>query len=160
MWQSRLVPDLSLTTLWQKIRDDLTENYKNDLAWLISLRAVTVRDTLKSWVCVSTDQCSSCPRRETIDYCFLNCPTIKRVWFFFTPLLSRFLKSPFLANVLHVFFFYWEPVDAKHNRILLFLVKTILCAVWRLRIRAVFHNITDNSKGIITYVKKEIISRL
>ena len=34
LWQSRLVPDLSLTTLWQKITDDLTENYKNDLAWL------------------------------------------------------------------------------------------------------------------------------
>ena len=33
---------LSLPTHWSLICDSLTENYKNDLAWLITLRAVKV----------------------------------------------------------------------------------------------------------------------
>ena len=103
VWQSQLIPNLSLTSFWQNIRDDLTEDYKNDLAWLISLRAVKLREKLKSWGYVTIDRCSS-PRRETIDHCFLNCPRIKGVWSFFTPLFSRFIKSPLIANVLHVLF--------------------------------------------------------
>ena len=145
VWQNRLVPNLSLRTLWQNIRDGFTENFKSDVAWLISLRAVTVRDTLKSWGYLSSDQCSSCPRRETIDHCFLNCWRIKQVWTFFSPFLSRFVKTPFIRNVLYVFLYQWEPIDARHHRILLFLVKTIVYAAWRFRSRAVFRNIHDNS---------------
>ena len=160
VWQSRIVPNLSLTTLWQNIRDGLTENYKCDLSWLISLRAVTVRDTLRTWGYLASDQCFSCPRRETIDHCFLHCPRVKRVWSFFNTFLSRFLKSVFIPNVVYVFFFMWEAIDAKHHRILLFLVKTILYAVWRFRSRAAFRNLHDDSAGIINYIKKEINFRL
>ena len=119
-----------------------------------------MRDTLKTWGYLASDQCFSCPRRETIDHCFLHCPRIKRVWSFFNPYLSRFLKSTFVPKVLYVFFFMWEAIDAKHHRILLFLVKNILCAVWRFRCRAAFRNLQDNSIGIINYIKKEINLRI
>ena len=84
VWQSQVAQNLSLTTFWKNIRDDFTEHCKSDLSWLISLRAVTVRDTLKTWGYLASDQCFSCPRRETIDRCFLHCPRIKRVWSFFS----------------------------------------------------------------------------
>ena len=129
VWQSQIAQNLSLTTFWQNIRDGLTENYKSDLSWLISLPAVTVRDTLNTWGYLASGQCFSRPRRETIEHCFLHCSRIKRVWSFFNAFLSRFLKSAFIPNVLHVFFFMWEPINAKHHRILLFIVKTILYAV-------------------------------
>ena len=116
-----------------------------------------MRDTLKTWGYLASDQCFSCPRRETIDHCFLHCPRIKRVWSFFNTFLSRFLKSAFIPNVLYVFFFMWE---AKHHRILLFLVKTILFAVWRFRSRAAFRNLHDNSSGIINYIKRELNLRI
>ena len=126
VWQSQLAQNLSLPTLWKNVRDDLTENNKSDLTWLMSLRAVTVRDTFQIWGYLASDQCFSCPRRETIDHCFLHCSRIKRVWSFFNTFLSPFLKSAFIPNVLHVFFFTWEPTNRKHHRILLFIVKTIL----------------------------------
>ena len=160
VWQSQVAQNLSLTTFCKNIRDDFTEHYKSDLSWLISLWAVTVRDTLKTWGYLASDQCFSCPRRETIDHCFLHCPRIKRVWSFFNPYLSGFLKSTLVPNVLYVFFFMWEAIDAKHHRILLFLVKTILCAVWRFRCRAAFRNLQDNGIGIINYIKKEINLRI
>ena len=102
-WESQIAENLSLTTFWQNIRDGLTENYKGDLSWLISLRAVTVRDTLNTWGYLASGQCFSRPHRETIDHCFLHCSRIKRVWSFFNAFLSRFLKSAFIPNVLHVF---------------------------------------------------------
>ena len=151
VWQSQIAPNLSLTTLWQNIRDGLTENYNCNLSWRISLRAVTVRDTLKTWGYLASDQCFFRPR---IDHCFLHCPRIKRVWSFFNTFLSRFLKSAFIPNVLYVFFFMWEAIDEKPHLILLFLVKTILYAVWRFRSRAAFRNLHDNSSGIINYIKR------
>ena len=154
VWQSQIAQNLSLTTFWQNIRDGLTENYKSDLSWLIFLRAVTVWDTLKTWGYPASGQCFSCPRRETIDHCFLHCSRIKRVWSFFNAFLSRFLKSAFIPNILHVFFFMWEPINAKHHRI------TILYVVWRFRCRAAFHNLQDNSDGIINYIKREINLRV
>ena len=45
-WAPFVPRSFSLTVHWQRVRDNFTENFKNDLAWLISLRAVKVRDSL------------------------------------------------------------------------------------------------------------------
>ena len=46
----------SLVQHWKCVRDNFTENYKNDLVWLITLRAVKVRDSLRSWGYISTSR--------------------------------------------------------------------------------------------------------
>ena len=66
------------------MRDSFAENVKNDLAWLISLRAVKIRHSLKNWGYINSSQCASCLREETIDHCFLNNTRVKPVWAFFT----------------------------------------------------------------------------
>ena len=43
---------------WSLARDDFCENFKNDLLWLIVLRAVKVRDALKNWGYINSDRCA------------------------------------------------------------------------------------------------------
>lgn len=137
-----------------------TENYKNDLAWLITLRAVKVRDSLKNWGYIPSAVCASCPRLETIDHCFLNCPRAKSVWTYFTPLLSALLQAPFVPNCVTVFFYQFPRPQHRNFRILLFLIKSILYGIWKFRNKATFHNGKENSKAIIRYIRQDIKRRI
>ena len=51
------------------------------------------------------NKCASYSRKETIDHCFLNCVRVKRVWSFFSPVLSSLLGNVFLPSCTRVFFF-------------------------------------------------------
>ena len=99
-WSQVTGPGFSLDGHWSLVRDPFTENYKNDVFWLIILRGVKVRDSLFNWGCISSGRCASCPRRETIDHCFLNCLRVKRVWLHFVPVLSLLVGKQFVANLL------------------------------------------------------------
>ena len=66
--------DFFVSRQWSSVRDPLTENFKNDIAWLITLQGTKIRDSLKLWGYIATDRCAYCQRKETIDHCFLNCP--------------------------------------------------------------------------------------
>ena len=87
------------------MRDGFSENHKNDILWLIVFRAVKVRDSLKNWGYIDSNKCASYSRKETIDHCFLNCVRVKRVWSFFSPVLSSLLGNVFLPSCTRVFFF-------------------------------------------------------
>ena len=69
-WAQVIGPDFSLNGHWFLVRDSFTENFKNDLLWLIALRAVKVRDSLQNWGVTVSGYCASCPLRETTDHCF------------------------------------------------------------------------------------------
>ena len=96
---------------WSLVRDNFTENHKNDLLWLIFLHAVKVRDSVKNWGVIGSGVCACYPRLETIADCFLNCARVKRVWdYIFLPysllgwafnltLISR-LSFSFLGHLL------------------------------------------------------------
>ena len=71
-WTAILGPGLVMKDHWARVRDPLTENFKNDLLWLITLRGIKVRDSLKSWGYINSDRCASCNKKETIGHCFLN----------------------------------------------------------------------------------------
>ena len=103
-WSSFLPIDFDLDLFWDYVRDGCSENYKNDILWLIVLRAVKVRDSLKNWGYIDSNKCASCSRKETIDHCFLNCVRVKRVWSFFSPVLSSLLGNVFLPSCTRVFF--------------------------------------------------------
>ena len=148
-----------LTSHWQRVRDNLTENYKNDVAWLISLRAVKVRHSLRNWGYIPSVRCASCSRIETIDHCFINCRRVKPVWAHFVPLVSALLNSPFVPNCSSVFFFQFQCLP-RHLRILLFLIKTILYGIWKFRNKATFHNGKEDSKALIRYIKSNIKNRI
>ena len=145
---------------WARVRDPLTENYNNDLSWLITLRAVKVRASLHNWGYIDADRCASCNGRETINHCFLLCPRIGRVWAHFAPALSALLGSPFLATIPTVFFSRWGLADRKRNGITLFLVKSILYAIWSFRNKATFHNGNEDHRAIIKYSLHNIQSRI
>ena len=83
LWTPFVPRFFSLRAHWEKVCDNFTSNHKNDLAWLITLRAVKVRDSLRNWGYISSPRCASCSRIETIDHCFLNCPRAKSVWLHF-----------------------------------------------------------------------------
>ena len=94
------------------MRDDFTSNHKNDLAWLITLRGVKVRHSLRNWGYISSPRCASCSRIEMIDHCFLNCPRAKSVWLHSTPLLSAFCYHAPLCLTALPFSFTSFPVTS------------------------------------------------
>ena len=145
---------------WLRVRDGFTENYKNDLSWLITLRGIKIRDSLKNWGYIASDRCAVCSRKETIDHCFLNCKRSRAVWVHFAPLLSELIGAPFPSNVVTVFFFQWTSDDRKLNRIAFFLIKTVLYAIWRFRNKATFHNGTEDHKALVRYATQDFKSRI
>ena len=159
-WLAILGPGLIMSDHWARVRDPLTENFKNDLLWSITLRGVKVRDSLKNWGYIASDRCATCGRKETIDHCFLNCSRAKRVWQYFAPCLSLLIESPFTANVVTAFFFRWSSHHRKKNAVAHFVIKTILYGLWTFRNKATFHNGTESHKAIIKYALFDISNRI
>lgn len=89
-WNPYVSRTFSLTIHWQQIHDNLTENFKNDLAWLITLCAVKVRNSLLNWGYIDSSRCASCPLAEMIDQCILNCQRVRPVWLFFSTSFCHF----------------------------------------------------------------------
>ena len=160
LWSPFVPRFFSLKAHWKNVRDNFTSNHKNDLAWLITLRAVKVRHSLRNWGYISSPRCASCSRVETIDHCFLNCPRAKSVWLHFTPLLSALLSCPFMPNCASVFFYQFPCYQSKNLRLLLFVIKTILYGIWKFRNKATFYNGKENSKAIIRYINQDIKKRI
>ena len=104
-WNPFLPIGFDLDDFWKLVRDDFTENYKNDILWSIVLRATKVRDSLRNWGYIDSDKCAFCSRKETIDHCFLNCSRVKSVWSHFIPIISSVLDTSFSSSCTHVFFF-------------------------------------------------------
>ena len=154
------LPPICLPIHWSLIHDSSTENYKNDLASLITLRAVKVRDSLKSWGYLDSDLCAPCSRKETIDHCFLNCLRAKRVWATLTSIFSSLLSQPFVVNFQSVFFYSRFNARDKNNAKPCYLVKTVLYALWHFRNKATFHNGTEDHRAIIRYICHDITTRL
>ena len=160
LWTPSLLPRFSLERHWSLVRDRFTENFKNDLAWLISLRAIKVRRSLRDWGYINSSRCASCPRDETIDHCFLSCSRVKPVWSRFLPLLCALLTVTFKPNSAFVFL-YQFPVPPKRNFcLLLFVIKTILYGIWKFRNKATFHNGKENSSAISRYIYQDIKRRI
>lgn len=159
-WRVLLGSEFSIRRHWSLVRDQLTENFKNDIVWLITLRGLKVRDSLRSWGYIATDRCAHCQRKETIDHCFLNCTRAKRVWLYFSPLLSALLGVPFVANVKSVFFYNWGQRGPTSNLRALYIIKTILYGLWTFRNKATFHNGTETPRAIVRYIKQDITTRL
>ena len=159
-WSPFVSARFSLSRHWRLVRDDFTENFKNDLAWLITLRAIKVRRSLRDWGYIGSSRCASCPRDETIDHCFLHCPRVKLVWFHFLPLLTSLLTSPFRPKCAFVFFYEFPTPHAKNLRLILYLIKSILYGVWKFRNKAVFHNGRENSRAIIKYITASVKGRI
>ena len=158
-WNPFFPRSFSLSTHWKRVRDNFTANYKNDLAWIITLRGIKVRDSLRNWGYIPSSRCASCFRIETIDHCFLNCPRAKSVWLHFIPLLSALLSLPFVPNCASVFLYQFSCRQHKNLRLLLFVIKTILYGIWKFRNKATFHNGRENSKAIIRYINQDIKKR-
>ena len=53
-WAQMIGPGFSIDRHWSRVRDALTENYKNDILWLITFRGIKVRDSLFNWGCISS----------------------------------------------------------------------------------------------------------
>ena len=87
-WSSFLPIDFDLDLFWDYVQDGFSENYKNDILWLIVLKKCV---TLKNWGYIDSNKRASCSRKETIDHCFLNCVRVKRVW-------SLFLSCPLFPS--------------------------------------------------------------
>ena len=159
-WSAILGPGLSLKDQWPKVRDTLSENFKNDLIWAITLRAVKVRDSLKRWGYIDSDRCAFCNAKETIDHCFLNCSRVKRVWVRFAPVLSLLTQTSFRASVATAFFFRWSSNHRKRNAVARFVIKSVLYAIWIFRNASTFRNRSDESSAIIRYAVQDIIGRV
>jgi len=161
-WSPFLRPCLDMGEHWSLVRDSLTENFKSDLSWLITRKAVKVRESLRNWGYISSDKCASCPLRETIDHCFLNCTRVKLVWAFFVPLLSALMNppAPFVPNCVSVFFFRFLPCFSRNCAIVIDLIKSILYGIWKFHNKPTFHNGNESDRAITRYIIQDITSRI
>ena len=160
LWTPSLLPRFTLESYRSLVRDRFTENFKNDLAWLISLRAIKVCRSLRDWGYINSSRCASCPRDETIDHCFLNCSRVKPVWSRFLPLLCTLLTVTFKPNSAFVFL-YQFPVTPKRNfRLLLFVINTILYGIWKFHNKATIHNSKQKLSAISRYICQDINHRI
>ena len=84
------------------------------------------------------------------------------MWSFFLPLLTSFVSPPrvFVSNVPSVFFFESTTPSAKHKDVLIYLIQTIIYAVWKFRNRATFYNGRDDHRAIIKFVLQDVKFRL
>jgi len=48
-WTPVLGPGFSFASHWSCVRDDFSENFKDDIPWLIVLRGIKVCDSLAHW---------------------------------------------------------------------------------------------------------------
>lgn len=144
-WRAFTGPALDIKTHWPLVRDSITENYNSDVAWLITLKGIKVRDSLRSWGYIASDACAYCKRKETIDHCFLNCKRAMGVWSPFSPTLSALLATPFSVNVKTGFFHLWPSVGDRVDRLARFIIKTVLYSIWSFRNKTTFYNRTDMS---------------
>ena len=159
-WSHFLWPGFSLKEHWARVRDGVSDNRANDLFWLITLRGVKVRDSLKNWGYIASDRCGSCNRKETIDHCFLNCVRAKRVWTRFAPTLSAVIGSVFVTSLLSVFFFSLALGSAKKLCIARFLIKSVTLSIWVFRNKSTFHNGCDEAGAIIKFALHSIKGRV
>lgn len=102
-WAPFLGPDFPVTDLWTRVRDS-TDNKMNDLLWLIALHAIKVCDSLPNWGYISKGRSGDCPRKETIDHCFVNCAPSKCVWSHFRPMLTSLMGYALPVKQLFSFF--------------------------------------------------------
>lgn len=104
-WTGLAPASLSIKSHWKQVHGSFAENFKNNLFWLIALKAVKVCDSFCRWGYIRSQVCASCSRREIIDHCFLHCSRVKLVWTFFLPFLTHFMLPPhaFVSNVPSVF---------------------------------------------------------
>ena len=159
-WSRLCGSGFSVRIFWSRIRDTLSENYLNDVSWLISLHAIKVRESLKNWGYINSDSCAICSRCETIEHCFLSCRRASRVWLRFSPTIASVLGSPFVPSPSTVFLFIWPPTPPKQASIARFLIKSILYGVWTFRNRATFRNGTETHRAIIRYILSEVSKRI
>ena len=159
-WSPLLSRSFSLPRHWSFVTDSFTENHKSDLSWLITLRAVKVRESLRNWGYIDNPSCATCSQTESIDHCSRACPRVNAVWFFFLPLLSSLLSQPFPLCSASIFFFQLPFPNDKSRRLLLFLIKSILYGIWRFRNKAVFHNGREDSRANTKYIIIDIKNRI
>ena len=145
---------------WPHIRDTLSENYLNDVSWLISLHAIKVRKSIKNWGYINSDSCAICSRCETFEHCFLSCRRASRVWLCFSPTIASVLGSLFVPSPSTVFLFIWPPTPPKQASIARFLIKSILYGIWTFRNRATFRNGTETHQAIIRYILSEVSKKI
>jgi len=143
-------------TLWQRVRQRIAENKKNDLLWTIVHRGVKVRDRLYEWQVTRNRNCATCGKPETISHCFLECKRVRKVWRTFTPLL-RELAGPFAPEVQSVFLLtFTDPKESKLCKQASYIIKTILYWIWHARNHATFNNEVESHRDITNYIKKDM----
>ena len=93
---------------WNLVCDGFCENLKNDLLWLIILRAIKVCDSLKHWGGTLTPiNVPSVVGRKQLTIVSLIVPVVKTFGFISS------LVPGFLPNCLFVIFFQWNSVDSE-----------------------------------------------
>ena len=159
-WSMGGGPGFDSDHLWPLLRETLSENSKTDLAWLITLRGLKVRESLHRWGYINSDSCAVCNRSETIAHCFLYCRRTRGVWRHFHHTLSALTVQDFVPNIPNVFFYALCRTASQAHGLARFVIQSIIFGIWVFRNKATFHNGRATSPAIVRYVRQDMITRL
>ena len=146
--------------LWPLLREPLCEHTKTDIAWLIMLRGLKVRESLHRWGYINSDSCAVCTRSETIAHCFLHCRRTRGVWRHFHHTLSALTVQDFVPNIQNVFFYAWSSTASQAHRLTRYVIQSILYGIWFFRNKATFHNGRETFPAIVRFIRQDMILRL
>ena len=153
-------PGFDSDHLWPLLREPLCENIKTDIAWLITLRGLKVRESLHRWGYINSDSCAVCARSETIAHCFLYCRRTRGVWHHFHHTLSALTVEDFVPNIRNVFFYAWSRTASQAHRLTRYMIQSILYGIWFFRNKVTFHNGRETSPAIVRFIRQDMITRL
>ena len=75
-------------------------------------------------------------------------------------MLSALLSAPFVPNCPFVFFYQIPVPERKYLRLLLYIIKSILCGIWKFRNKATFHNGGEDSRAIAKFIIADVKRRI
>ena len=131
------------------VRDGFSENFKDDLSWLITLRGAKVRNSLRDWGYINSPSCTSCPRQETIAHFFCIGPVFKECGPISFPFSLLFLAALWFA-IQPLFSSFSGHVAMTRGPELRAIVSSPFCTVFGFfRNKATFHNGNEDHRLLL-----------
>ena len=146
--------------MWKGVWSSNACGEVSEVRWRAIHRVTKVRENLKTWGCnVTSDRCAVCGRVESIEHCFLECKRVKRAWGWVMSFVSKAAPRGFAIdcrNVLLCLFDRGRPVD----RVIVFVVETMLSVIWMFRNRATFDNAVCSHVDLIRKCMSDVRIRV
>ena len=154
------VGNVQWSRVWKGVWSSEACGVVSEIRWRAIHRVTKVREKLKKWGCnVTSDRCAACGKVESIEHCFLECDRVKKAWGWVMFVLRGIVPRDFRIDVRNVFLCLFYR-GRREDRVMLFVIETMLSVIWMFRNRATFDNYVVPYIDLIRTCKFDVRTRL